>query len=165
MFFRKNKINKTERLENPENIISELTTLGKMIKEKSNFKELLTIEFPYATYETLEYHYNLLNYNISRKRFNINLGNISYGVEEEADRHIFVYIKVEDIVIYHNAKENCNSRLFENLKSGWNHNSPKKLLEQISNDIMIFRNAIDNINKNKGNKWIDEQSRLDELFK
>ena len=64
MFFIKNKINKTERLENPENIISELTTLGKMIKEKSNFKELLTIEFPYATYETLEYHYNLLNYNI-----------------------------------------------------------------------------------------------------
>ena len=165
MFFRKNKSNKTESLENPENIISELTTLGKMINEKSNFKELLTIEFPYATYETLEYHYTLLNYNISRERFNINLGNISYGFEEESDRHIFVYIKVEDIVIYHNAKENCNSRLFENLKSGWNHNSPKKLLEQISNDIMIFRNAIDNINKNKGNKWIDEQSRLDELFK
>jgi hypothetical protein len=163
MFFKKKKV--SFKKENPENIIDELIKLGKLVKEKEEFKELLLQEFSCIRHCIKEYHYTYFNYDISLVNFEINIGNITYGFEEEKDSHVFVYIKVKDIVIYHNAKENSNSGLFEGVKSGWNHNSPEKLLEQISNDITIFRKAINNIEKSRSTKWKKEQEKLNELFK
>lgn len=163
MFFNRKK--QHFKNENPNDVINELIKLGKLAKGKEDFKKLLLQEFPYVRYYTNVYHYTFLNYDINLYKYEIDFGNITYGFEEENDIHIFVYIKVDDIVIYHNAKENCNSGLFNGIKNGWNHNAPEKLLEQISNDVNIFRNAIYNIENNRSKKWTKEQDRLNEIFK
>jgi len=148
-------------------IINKLVTLGKLAKTKDCFKDCLLREFPNAIQSIEEYRNLFFDYRFYLDNYEIKLNNITYGFEEEKNEKVFVYIKVDDIVIYHNRERNSCDGIFEGIETGWNHNSPIGLLNQIKIDSMIVKNAIKNIKKksNRSTKWMDEQEKLNEIFK
>jgi len=148
-------------------IENKLCKLGELARIKEGFEDCLLREFPQATKTIEEYHNTFFSYDFHLDNYEITLDNITYGFEEEKSDKSFTYIKVKDIVVYHNRKKTSCHGLFEDIECGWNHNSPVGLLEQIRKDSVVFKKAIKNISKktNKGIKWMKEQDELNELFK
>lgn len=113
------------------------------------------------------YTYIFLNYDEKVISYEFTIDNITYGFEEPRGYESFIYIKVQDIVIYHNRNEHSCQGLFEGVKSGWNHNSPKEMLEVIKSHSVIIDDYIRNIKqylKSGDNKHDQEQQRLKEIF-
>ncbi|MBZ9693277.1 hypothetical protein [Clostridium sp. M14] len=146
-------------------IVNKLIKLSQ-IADKENFKEFLSRDFPNVVESHQVYESTYFHYKVKIVRYEIKIDKITYGFEESNGCSNFVYIKVGDIVIYHNRNDSSCDGLFENTKSGWNHNSPNNLLKQIKNDSNLLNQVIKNI-KNKSNrteKWAKEQEELNGLF-
>jgi hypothetical protein len=103
------------------------------------------------------------------KQYVFCIGNIAYGVELDKN---FVFIKVEDIVIFHNRDDHTDSGHFEDVYRGWNHTAPKAMLNKIKEDSKIidkYNKLIKEYMKSHSTiektKWMQEQEELNEIFK
>jgi hypothetical protein len=105
-------------------IENKLCKLGELARTKESFEDCLLREFPQEIKTIEEYHNTFFSYDFHLDNYEITLDNITYGFEEEKSDESFIYIKVKDIVIYHNRKKNSCHGLFEDIECGWNHNSP-----------------------------------------
>ena len=90
------------------NVITELE------KEKydKNIKEFI----PNIKKTINSYNYPYLDYDEDRNNYEFIIDNITYGCEKRD----FVYIKINDIVIFHNRENRSCEGKIENVYTGWN---------------------------------------------
>ncbi|EKS4345010.1 hypothetical protein QB607_003013 [Clostridium botulinum] len=94
------------------------------------------------------------------------INNITYGFEEKINKYPFVYIKVKDIVIFHNRFEFSCEGKYQGVGAGWRHKIPKEMFIQLKKDSEIINEYIKNINQylKYRDKFIEEQKELMQIF-
>ncbi|HID0767987.1 TPA: hypothetical protein ACXDAZ_002516 [Clostridium botulinum] len=150
------------------NIYKKLEKLS-ILSQKFNsidYKKHIEDLIPNCEKDVITYSYTYFDVSKDCNLYEFPINDITYGFEEKHTQYPFVYIKVKDIIIFHNRDRFCCKGKYQGVEAGWRHKVPKEMFEQLKKDSKVINEYIKNIKQYLKYKdiLIEEQEKLKQIF-